>query len=174
MSIIAVGCLHNPKAKKAEGFLIHVQVLYRPADLRLGDRPGDHARRRAVHSQVAGQSVPEHRRACGRHFRQLPGRLGADGAGHRGAGHRAAAQRHRRAALHLLGEQLRRQHDHYRDLRSGHQPRYRPGSGAEQAAAGDAAAAAGGSAAGYSRHQGGTQLPDRDRLGFHRRQSRPA
>ena len=36
----------------------------------------------------------------------------------------------------------------HRDVRAGHQPRHRPGAGAEQGAAGDAAAAAGGAAAG--------------------------
>ncbi|MDT4810813.1 hypothetical protein FQZ97_437330 [compost metagenome] len=156
--------------RATEERLADVEILHRSPDLRLGDRAGDHARRRPVDPQTTDQPVPQHRRARGGHPGQLSGRLGADGAGHRGAGHRAAAQWHRRPALHLLGEQLRRQHDHHRHLRAGHQPRHRPGAGAEQAPAGHPAAAAGSAAAGHPRDQGGEELPAGHRRRLRRRQ----
>ena len=93
-----------------------------------------------------------------------PGRVGQDGRGLGHPGHRAEDDRARRPAVHELVVGLLRPGDGDADLRRRHQPRHRPGAGAEQAAARAAAAAAGGAAAGRAGREVGAQLPDGDRL----------
>ena len=133
--------------RAAKRSLRHVPLLHRPADLRLGDRPRHHDRRRAGDPWPAGQPVSQHRPAGRADLGDLSGSVRPDGAGHRGAGDRAAAQWPRRPSLHLLRQQRGWQHPDHCHLRPGHQSGHRPGAGAEQAAAGHPHAARRGAAA---------------------------
>ena len=87
---------------------------------------------------AAGRAVSRHRPALGVNIRATyPGRVGRGAGEQRHPNHRAAAHRHRRADLlfnSTLGLVWPSQSDG--DLRQGHQSRHRPGSGAEQGAAG--------------------------------------
>jgi len=125
----------------------------------MGHRHPDHAGRRRGHPHAAGLAVPGHRAAHRRGLGQLPRRLGAGGGKQCHAGARAAAQGHRRAAVFQVDEQLGRLGRDRRHLPPGHQPRHRPGAGAEQGQPGHQPPAAGGAAAGCDGREVAEQLP---------------
>ena len=146
----------------------HFAFLHRPADLRRRHLDRDRDPRRRVFCPPAGRAISRHRAAHHQRDWAISRRQRRDRRLHGGVADRGSDQRRGRDALCVVQFHFGRPLLHRRDFRSRHQPRYRPGAGAEPRR--HRAAAAAGRRAQHRRYrQQGLARPDDGRASCTRR-----